>query len=167
VRGQTTSTLIASFTLLSIFLLLGSLTSASSGLSRMGETKTASSSYATGLHESTFIQASSSDCNGLQQWVPWSVTLSDGTLGTLTESNPANATMIYFYGGVSCPNYDLFYDHTVVWSNNQSVSTITFLVPYGSYSYEIVGPGGFHAVFGQVDFSPSNTLPIETNIGCC
>jgi hypothetical protein len=115
----------------------------------------------------TFIQESSSDCNGIQYWVPWSVTLSNGAVGNLTESNPGNTTMIFFYGGVSCPNYELFYDHTVVWSNNETVSTITFLVPYGSYSYEIVGPAPFRTVFGQVDFSPSNTIPVEFNLECC
>jgi len=54
-RGRTTSVLILSFTLLSTFLLLGSLTSASSDLSRMEATPTTTSrtasSSATGLHE--------------------------------------------------------------------------------------------------------------------
>jgi hypothetical protein len=171
-RGRTTGVLIVSFTLLSIFLLLGSLTSASSPLSRIEVTTTTTTSFGTatsssatsGLHELTFIQETSSDCNGTEYWVPWSVTLSNGAVGNLTESNPANATMM-FSDKFSCPNGELTYapGHGLTWSNNESVSTITFLVPYGSYSYEIVGPV-VPAAFGQTHFSPSNAFPVEINL---
>jgi hypothetical protein len=144
-RGRTTGILIVSFTLLSSALLLGALTSASSPLSRI-ETTTTTSSSATGLHELTFIQE---DLVGHYTlgWVPWSVTLSNGAAGELTESNPSNTTILPWP------------DNENSFSNNQSLSTITFLVPYGFYSYEEVT--AFGAVFGQVDFSQSNPFPVD------
>jgi hypothetical protein len=114
----------------------------------------------------TFIQETSSLCNGTEYWVPWSVTLSNGAVGNLTVSNPANTTMM-FSNKFSCPNGELTYapGHGLTWSNNESVSTITFLVPYGSYSYEIVGPVvTIPAMFGQTHFSPSNAFPVEINL---
>ena len=116
----------------------------------------------------TFIQESGPDpsfCNGGDYWVTWSVTLSNGAMGSVTEAITSNTTILS--NEMPCPNGSIFYADGVSWSNNESVSTITFLVPYGSYSYKVVGPATFPAVFGQVDFSPSNTIPVEINLECC
>ena len=161
--------------MLSSFLLLGSLTSASSSLSRMGEatstsSRTASPSATSGFHELTFIQEGSSLCNGTEYWLPWSVTLSNGAIGSLTKSNPSNATMV-FSNEFACPNGEMTYANGFSWSSDERASTITFLVPYGSYSYEVVGPSrqGVYqaATFGRIDFSPSNTIPVVINLDCC
>ncbi len=154
-RSRTMSILTVSFTFLSTFLLLGSLTSASTDLSRTETTttttysRTASSSSAAGLHELTFIQEDLWGGHYTLGWVPWSIRLSNGAVGNLTESNPPNATILPWP------------EDEVSHANNQSLSTITFLVPYGVYSYEIVASSvPAPAVFGQVDFSPSNPLPV-------
>jgi len=156
-RGRTTGILIVSFTLLSTFLLLGALTSASGALKI--ETTTTASSSATGLHELTFIQA---ECpcyppNGYF-YLPWSITLSNGAIGNLTEVNPPNATIVPLWAQCHCSSSSDPYPNI---STNQSVSTITFLVPYGSYHYEEYTDLGM--VFGQVDFSASNPLPVGIN----
>jgi hypothetical protein len=138
-RGQARSILIAGLALLSIFLLLG-LTYESTNPSRI-ETSSAMES-----HELTFIQEGTPSPLGPVGWLPWSVTLSNIAIGNLTESNPTNTKIL------QCPSGGISF-------SNQSVSTITFLVPYGSYHYEAdtaLGP-----VSGQIDFSPSNALPVE------
>jgi hypothetical protein len=169
-RGRTTSALIVSFTFLSILLLLGGLTSASGNLSRMEMTTTATttsqtSSSATGLHELTFIQ----DREGSYpfSYLPWSITLSNGVVGNLTEVNPSNATILpgWTYhpceGAVCTSSSENANPNPYDMSTNQSLSTITFLVPYGSYHYEEYS--AFGLLFGQVDFSPSNPLPVAIN----
>lgn len=157
-RGRTTSALIVCFTLLSSFLLLGSLTSASSALSRTDTTTTTSgtSSVATGLHELTFIQENLLSSN----FLPWSITLSNGAVGNLTEVNPSNTTILpwWTYTRYADPSCTICGPPV---SSNQSLSTMTFLVPFGSYHYEEYTAYGM--VFGQVDFSPSNPLPVGIN----
>lgn len=151
--GRSAGSLMVGFTLLCTFILLGSLTSASSDLSRMGTrttaSRTASSGSVTGLHELTFIQGDLWGGHYTLGWAPWSVTLWNGAAGTFTESNPSNTAILPWPDERTNP------------STNQSLSTITFFVPYGVYSYEIVASSvPAPAVFGQVDFSPSNPLPV-------
>lgn len=159
-RGRATSILALSFTLMSIFLLLGGLTSASTPLPGIETTtttsQTSSSATASGLHELTFIQENLIGSN----FLPWSITLSNGAVGTLTEVNPSNATILPWW------TYTRFADPSCTFcgppsSNNQSLSTITFLVPFGSYHYEEYSAYG--VVLGQVDFSPWDPLPVGIN----
>jgi hypothetical protein len=160
VRGRTTSALIVSFTFLSISLLLAGLTAASSNLPRKEMTTTTTtsqtSSSATGLHELTFIQAGA----GLNSYLPWSITLSNGVIGNLTKVNPSNATIIPWWRFTPQADPGCNPCGPPI-STNQSVSTIAFLVPYGSYHYEEYSAYGL--VLGQVDFSQSNPLPVEIN----
>jgi hypothetical protein len=149
-RGGSASNILVSGTLLSIFLLLGSLTYVSSDLTRIAAPKTTSRTaiFPPGLYNLTFIQEGFLGPAGATFWLPWSITLSSGTIGNLTESNPSNNL-----SSIS-PNF-LANDPSLY---DQSLATITFLVPYGSYHYEVLTPLG--SVFGQVDFSPSNAFPV-------
>jgi hypothetical protein len=175
-RGGSASNILVSGTLLSIFLLLGSLTYVSSDLSRIAMPTTASrtASFPPGLHNLTFLQ--SGDGSG---YLPWSITLSSSVIGNLTEVNPTNATIVPWStiqalrcSHNSCSNLTIldcsgYYrlnscSGPILYSDNQSVATVSFLVPYGSYSYEVVTEYG--ALFGQVDFSPSNPLPVGINV---
>jgi hypothetical protein len=98
-------------------------------------------------------------------YLPWSIWLSNGVIGNLTEVNPSNSTILPFWtyhpcnGGVCISSSEDPNPYNM--STNQSVSTITFLVPYGSYHYEEYS--AFGVVFGRVDFSPSNPLPVGIN----
>jgi hypothetical protein len=148
-RGLTMGILIGIFALLSMFLLFGWF---DLGVREHPETAvptSRTSSSSTGLHELTFIQENTSTPLGPVGWLAWSVTLSNGAVGNLTESNPSNTEI------VQCPS------HGISVFTNQTVSTITFLEPYGSYHYEADTAQG--SVSGQIDFSPSNAVPVEIN----
>ena len=135
-RGQTRSVVVVSFTSLSVFLVLGLLAYPSSP------------SSTTQSHELTFTQEGTLSPLGPYLWLPWSITLSGGAIGSITESNPPDTKITECpAGGISSSNLGYL------------VENITFDVPYGLYHYEVetaVGP-----MSGQVDFSASNALPVH------
>jgi hypothetical protein len=146
-RGGNAGNILVSGTLLSIFLLLGSLTYVSSDLSRIAAPKTTSRTaiFPPGLYNLTFIQEVYSDPGSCCSWIPWSITLSNPVVGSMTMTK----------GDISLATVSLV-------SSNESLSSISFYVPYGSYSYRVNTV--FGGMFGQVDFSPSNSFPVDVNL---
>lgn len=79
-------------------------------------------------------------------WLPWSITLWNTAIGNVTKTDGDVGTWRFPYP----------------LSTNQSQSTIAFRVPYGTYNYEVIMV--FGSMFGKVNFSPSNPLPVGINV---
>jgi hypothetical protein len=112
-------------------------------------TTTTSAAGGTRLYDVTFQQ--SGDCSPPVYVVPWSV-----TLGNVTIAQPSNATLPI----TSAPSNS--------GQTNQTLSTIVFSVPDGSYQYTISPKGTFASDYGSVTVNGTSVLVTVYSpaIGC-
>jgi hypothetical protein len=112
-------------------------------------TATTSTAGGTRLYDVTFQQLG--DCSPPVYVVPWSV-----TLGSVTIAQPSNATLPI----TSEPSNSS--------QTNQTLSTIVFSVPDGSYQYTVSPKGTFSSDYGSVTVNGTGVL-VTVNapaIGC-